>query len=31
VFEGDALTLPADRTVVIPFETVRKLASVIGD
>lgn len=30
-FEGDALKLTADRTVVIPFETVRQLASVIGD
>lgn len=30
-FEGDALKLAADRTVVLPFETVRQLASVIGD
>jgi hypothetical protein len=30
-FEGDALKLTADRTVVIPFETVRQLASVLGD
>jgi hypothetical protein len=30
-FEGDALKLTADRTVVIPFETVRQLASVICD
>jgi len=30
-FEGDALKLTADRTVVIPFETVRQLASVLAD
>ena len=30
-FEGDALKVTADRTVTIPFETVRQLASVIGD
>src|SRR5262245_50163779 len=30
-FEGDALRLKADRTVVIPFETVRKLVSVVAD
>jgi hypothetical protein len=30
-FEGDNLRLKADRTVVIPFETVRKLISVVAD
>ena len=30
-FEGDALKVTADRTVVIPFETVRQLASVLAD
>ena len=30
-FEGDALKLTADRTVVIPFEAVRQLASVLAD
>jgi hypothetical protein len=30
-FEGDALKLAADRTAVIPFETVRQLASVMPD
>jgi hypothetical protein len=30
-FEGDALKLVADRTVVIPLETVRQLASVLPD
>jgi hypothetical protein len=30
-FEGDALKLTADRTAVIPFETVRQLASVLPD
>jgi len=30
-FEGDGLRLKADRTVVIPFETVRKLTSVVSD
>jgi hypothetical protein len=30
-FEGDALKLAADRTVVIPFETVRQLASTLAD
>jgi hypothetical protein len=30
-FEGDALRLKADRTVVIPFETVRKTISVVSD
>jgi hypothetical protein len=30
-FEGDALKLTADRTVVIPFETVRRLSSILGD
>jgi hypothetical protein len=30
-FEGDALKLSADRTVVIPFETVRQLASSLAD
>ena len=30
-FQGDALKLTADRTVVIPFETVRQLASSLGD
>lgn len=30
-FEGDALKLTADRTATIPFETVRQLASALGD
>lgn len=30
-FEGDALKLAADRTVVLPFETVRQLASALAD
>jgi hypothetical protein len=30
-FEGDALRLKADRTVVLPFETVRQLASSVAD
>ena len=30
-FEGDALKLVADRTVVLPFETVRQLASTLAD
>ena len=30
-FDGDALRLKADRTVVIPFETVRQLASSVAD
>jgi hypothetical protein len=30
-FEGDNLRLKADRTVVLPFETVRKLVSVVAD
>jgi hypothetical protein len=30
-FEGDALKLVADRTVVIPFETVRQLGSSLAD
>ena len=30
-FEGDALRLKADRTVVIPFEQVRKLVSSVAD
>jgi hypothetical protein len=30
-FQGDALKLTADRTVVIPFETVRQLASALAD
>jgi hypothetical protein len=30
-FAGDALRLKADRTVVIPFETVRKLVSIVAD
>jgi hypothetical protein len=30
-FDGDALRLKADRTVVIPFETVRKLSSSVAD
>jgi hypothetical protein len=30
-FQGDALKLAADRTVVIPFETVRQLASALAD
>jgi hypothetical protein len=30
-FEGDGLRLRADRTVVIPFETVRKTISVVAD
>jgi hypothetical protein len=30
-FDGDALRLKADRTVVIPFETVRKLTSSVSD
>src|SRR6266700_4864713 len=30
-FQGDALKLAADRAVVIPFETVRHMASVLGD
>ena len=30
-FEGDALKVAADRTVVIPFETVRQMASVLPD
>ncbi len=30
-FQGDALKLTAERTVVIPFETVRQLASSLGD
>lgn len=30
-FDGDALRLKADRTVVIPFEQVRKLASSVAD
>jgi len=30
-FDGDNLRLKADRTVVIPFETVRKLSSSVAD
>ena len=30
-FDGDALRLKADRTVAIPFETVRKLSSSVAD
>ena len=30
-FDGDALRLKADKTVVLPFETVRKLTSVLPD
>jgi hypothetical protein len=30
-FEGDALKVAADRTVVIPLEDVRRLASAVGD
>jgi hypothetical protein len=30
-FEGDALRLRADRTLVIPFEQVRKLVSAVAD
>jgi hypothetical protein len=30
-FDGDNLRLKGDRTVVIPFETVRKLVSVVAD
>jgi hypothetical protein len=30
-FDGDGLRLKADRTVVIPFEEVRKLASSVSD
>jgi hypothetical protein len=30
-FEGDALKVAADRTIVIPFETVRQMASVLPD
>jgi hypothetical protein len=30
-FDGDALRLKADRTVVLPFETVRKLSSSVAD
>ena len=30
-FEGDGLRLKADRTVLLPFETVRKLTSVVSD
>ena len=30
-FEGDALKVVADRTVVIPFEEVRRLASSVAD
>jgi hypothetical protein len=30
-FDGDALRLKADRTVVIPFEQVRKLTSAVAD
>jgi hypothetical protein len=30
-FEGDALKVAADRTAVIPFETVRQMASSLGD
>jgi hypothetical protein len=30
-FEGDALKVAADRAAVIPFETVRQLASSLGD
>jgi len=30
-FDGDALKLTADRTVVIPFETLRKQISVVSD
>jgi hypothetical protein len=30
-FEGVSLRLKADRTVVLPFETVRKLVSVVAD
>jgi hypothetical protein len=30
-FEGDALKLAADRTVVIPFETLRKQISAVSD
>src|SRR5215475_3409322 len=30
-FEGDALKVVADRTVVIPFEEVRRLASAVAD
>jgi hypothetical protein len=30
-FEGDALKVAADRTAVIPFETVRQMASTLGD
>lgn len=30
-FDGDGLRLKADRTLVIPFETVRKLTSIVED
>jgi hypothetical protein len=30
-FDGDALRLRADKTVVLPFETVRKLSSAVAD
>jgi hypothetical protein len=30
-FDGDNLRLRADRTVVMPFETVRKTMSIVGD
>jgi hypothetical protein len=30
-FDGDGLRLKADKTLVLPFETVRKLASVLPD
>ena len=30
-FDGDGLRLKADKTVVLPFETVRKLTSVLAD
>ena len=30
-FDGDGLRLKADRTLVIPFETVRKLTSSVAD
>jgi hypothetical protein len=30
-FDGDGLRLRADRTLVLPFETVRKLTSIVSD
>ena len=30
-FDGDGLRLKADRTLVLPFETVRKLTSIVED